>query len=133
MTCRHYELDTWLQVPRPLTQVVKYPEEETKIINFLRENGFCILKPDNKPRGEGIALLKTPSQLREISSGTYVIQKLVPSIHYNGKKITFRAYVIISDLKVPKYLVPSFIIVKSAPLPYKEGVQESEIASTSYA
>ena len=49
------------------------------------------------------------------------------------KKITFRIYVIISNLKVPIYSMPSLNVVKLAPRPYQEGTPESEICNTSYS
>ncbi len=127
LACRDFARVTSLEVPRPRTWL---PPEGYESFSELDLPKLTLLaKRSAGTRGVGTQMLVTPFSLLT-SSGGYVIQELLqnPLLH-EGRKVDFRAYVLVTGRRVLSYHVLPLVLVRLAPTPFAPDRLESQLCN----
>lgn len=127
--CVEHEAAGGVAVPRPRTQCLLRAGAAVPPLDA----EWRIAKRANGTRAEGLAILPhhepTPPELFPC-----VEQELLPSpLLIGGHKVDCRAYVLLWNRPAFGYTVSSYVRVRYAAAPYRRGLPEAEICSTSLA
>ena len=103
-----------------------------------RHKPTFICKPDSGSQGEGIMLIRDPSEFRNISNRDYVAQEYLSNIYLiDGYKFDLRIYAVLRSLDPLEIYICKEGLARFSTVPYKKptvkNIQESFMHLTNYS
>jgi hypothetical protein len=127
---RAYERATGRAVRRPETIVAAGPQIPAVVASFAARGLECIVKPANRSRGEGHAIVPAGASPVPAVRGGAVVQRLATApLLIAGHKADLRCYALVDCGRPERSRRVGPAIVRLAPAPYIRGRADAEITN----